>query len=211
MKLRPEWIRRDVATRLYGVDRPLIGLTGGIATGKTTVSHLLAAAGLGVINADLLVKEIYATEEALQFVRGNFPEVISDGGIDFRHLRQKVFSDADAKTKVEAFIYQRLPAAFKRAYDGCRSEVVIYDVPLLFERGMEEFFDVTVLVYAPRKIQRARLMKRDGLLEDMADRILDQQMDIELKRSKSDLVIDNSHTEEELRLEVQQFLRTILL
>jgi dephospho-CoA kinase len=84
-------------------------------------------------------------------------------------------------------------------------------VPLLFERGMEEFFDVTVLVYAPRKIQRARLMKRDGLLEDMADRILDQQMDIELKRSKSDLVIDNSHTEEELRLEVQQFLRTILL
>jgi dephospho-CoA kinase len=74
---------------------------------------------------------------------------------------------------------------------------------------MQGYFDLTVLVYAPRKIQRARLMNRDGHLEEMANNILDQQMDIEEKKLKADFVIDNSQTEAELTEEVNQFLRQI--
>src|SRR5690606_13710936 len=98
----------------------------------------------------------------------------------FPTLRERFFKDPALKKDLEAFIYQRLPKAFHEAYARLGSpSYVVYDVPLLFEKGLDQLVDLRVLVYAPRKIQRARLMKRDGHLEEMAERILDQQMDIE--------------------------------
>lgn len=194
--------------RLYGVTVPVIGLTGGIATGKSTVGKMLETHGFSLINADHLVKDVYAMPETLEFITKRHPDVLEAGKIQFPLLRQKVFSDQKVKLEIEHFIYQRLPLAFAEAYKKLNNPTtIIYDVPLLFEKNLAPFFDVTVLVYAPRNVQKARLISRDGHDELLADKILDQQMDIEEKKEKAEYVIDNSQTEAELAEEINQFLR----
>lgn len=208
MKLKSIHHIKSSEQRLYGVTVPVVGLTGGIATGKSTVSKILESKGFSIIDADRLVKDVYALPETKEFILKRHPEVIQNGQISFPLLREKVFSDQTTKIDIESFIYQRLPAAFNSALKKLKDpKVIIYDVPLLFEKKLAPFFDLTVLVYAPRNIQRARLMTRDGHQETMADNILNQQMDIEEKKEKAKFIIDNSKTEAELAEEVNQFLR----
>ncbi len=210
MKLKAEWNKLPAEKRLHGLNVPVIGLTGGIATGKSTVSKILSDHGLSVINADHLVKDIYARPDTLDFIRNNYPDVMKGTTIDFRLLREKVFTAPVVKEEVEAFIYARMKDAFDKAYMKLgRPSLVVYDVPLLFEKHLEPLVDMKVLVYAPAKIQRARLMERDGHEENMARTIMESQMDIETKKDKSDFVIDNSATLEDLAEEVNQFLRQI--
>ena len=207
MKIKSRIQKLNSKDRLYEIPVPLIGLTGGIATGKSTVGKILEKKGFAVIDADKLVKDIYQLEEAKSLVRILCPEALKSGEILFPILREKFFTDPALKTKIETFIYERLPAAFNRALTKIgQVDVIIYDVPLLFEKRLERFFDLTVLVYAPRDIQRARLMQRDNHNESMAETILKQQMDIEEKKSKSGFIINNSQTEAELAMEVQNFI-----
>ncbi len=211
MKLKNEFIHLVPDRRLYKLNIPVIGLTGGIASGKSTVSQMLADKGLAVVDADRLVKEIYALPETLAFVQKEFPDVIQAGKIQFNLLRQKVFSDTKVKATVENFIYQRLPQTFQNAFEKFdQPQVLIYDVPLLFERDMKGYFDLTVLVYAPQDLQRERLIQRDKQTPEMAESILNQQMNIEEKKLKADFVINNSKSEEELAKEVENFLRQII-
>ena len=211
MKIRSKFNRLNNENRLYKLNVPVIGLTGGIASGKSTVTAILKQKGFPVIDADHLVKEIYALPETLDFIKNNFPDVIKDGGIQFPLLRQKVFSNSDVKSKIEEFIYQRLPIAFKLAFEKLhKPSMVIYDVPLLFEKSLEHLFDLTVLVYAPLSTQRLRLMARDNHTEEIANNILNQQMDMESKRSKAEVIIDNTRTQSELTEEVNNFLRQIM-
>jgi dephospho-CoA kinase len=211
MKIKSKFNRLNKEKRLYGLNVPVIGLTGGIASGKSTVTAILKQKGLPVIDADHLVKEIYTLPETLDFINKNFPDVIKDGAIQFPLLRQKVFSNSDVKSKIEEFIYKRLPLAFKIAFENLHQpSMVVYDVPLLFEKKLEQLFDLTVLVYAPLSIQRQRLMCRDNHTEEIANNILNQQMDIESKKTKAEFVIDNSRTQDKLSEEVNNFLRQIL-
>jgi dephospho-CoA kinase len=212
MKLKPQYIRLSQDQRLYKISTPLIGLTGGIATGKTTVARLLEQAGFAIISADKLVKDVYAQPEALDYLRQNHPEVITAAGIDFPKLREKVFQNPKVKVDIEQFIYQRLPAAFSESQKSLpQDKPIVYDVPLLFEKAMAPLFDLTVVVYAPREVQRQRLMQRDGSSPELADKILDHQMDIELKRGRADFVINNSSDEENLAKEVESFLRQVTI
>lgn len=211
MKLKPKFKRLSADKRLYHLDVPVIGLTGGIATGKSTVAGILKDQGFAIINADHLVKDIYTLPETLEFLNRQHPDVVSAEQINFRALREKVFTSQEVKKEIENFIYQRLPDAFMRAFHKLKSpSLIIYDVPLLFEKKLDHLVDVNVLVYAPRKIQRERLMNRDGILEGLAESILDQQMDIEDKKMKAQFIIDNSQAETELAEEIKQFLRQIL-
>src|SRR5687767_3716933 len=91
--------------RLHGLDRPVLALTGGIGTGKSTVAEYLAQAGFPVISADGLVKKIYAKAESVQFIQNSFPHCIVEGKIHFPTLRKHVFSDPTHKAVVENFIY----------------------------------------------------------------------------------------------------------
>ena len=211
MKIKNKFNRLNNESRLYKLNVPVIGLTGGIASGKSTVTAILKEKDLPVIDADQLVKGIYALPETLDFIKNNFPDVIKDGGIQFPLLRQKVFSNSDVKSKIEEFIYQRLPMAFKLAFENLHQpSVVIYDVPLLFEKNLEHLFDLNVLVYTPLTIQRQRLMARDNHTDEIANNILNQQMDIESKKSKAEFIIDNTRTQAELTEEVNKFLRQIM-
>lgn len=211
MKLKNKYIRLDSNRRLYKLDIPVIGLTGGIASGKSTVGQMLRDKGFAIVDADRLVKEIYAQPETVEFITKEFPEVIKNGGIEFPLLRQKVFSSPEVKEKVENFIYQRLLPKFKSAFAKFNQpQLLIYDIPLLFEKNMEGYFDLTVLVYAPQKVQSERLIKRDAQTEFQASNILGQQMDIEAKKLKADFIIDNSGTITELTEELDKFLRKII-
>lgn len=207
MNLKQSFVKLDPSDRLYGLRVPVIGLTGGIASGKSTVAGMLEKSGLSIINADQLVKEIYQQPETLAHIQIQHPEVMKDGKIQFPLLREKVFLNQEVKKEIESFIYQRLPQAFQSAYEKLSSSsVLVYDVPLLFEKKMDVFFDLNVLVYAPRSVQLQRLMARDKLSEEMANKILNQQQDIEEKRLKADVVIDNSTSQNELQGEVTNFL-----
>ncbi len=210
MKLRAEWKKLTPEVRLHTLGVPIIGLTGGIATGKSTVAELLIKRGLPVINADHLVKGIYAKEDTKDFIRRNYPDVILADEIDFKKLREKVFTDPQVKEEIETHIYARLKNAFSEAYRKLgEPEFVVYDVPLLFEKKLDSVVDMKVLVYAPESIQRKRLMSRDGHEETIARTIMASQLNIEDKKSRADFVIDNSSTLTELAREVDNFLRQI--
>ncbi len=209
--LKPQYIKLEPGFRLYNYDKPVVALTGRIATGKSTVTKLLEARGLKIIDADALVKSIYQKEETKEFIRTVFSVAWVNEEISFPKLRELVFQNPKVKEAVETFIYARLPQAFREAAERITDQnFYFYDVPLLFERHMENKVDLKIVVYAPRSVQLARLIDRDGSKEEIGNKILQAQMDIEEKKEKADFVINNSGTLTELAAEVDQLLLQIL-
>lgn len=209
--LKSQYIRLEPGFRLYNFDKPILGLTGGIATGKSTVTKLLEARGLKIIDADALVKSIYQKDETKEFIKTVFSSAWVNNEINFPKLRELVFKDEKVKEIVETFIYARLPEAFQEASAKITDQdFFIYDVPLLFERNLDTKVDLKVLVYAPRNVQLARLIDRDGSKEEIGNKILEAQMDIEEKKEKADFVISNNGSMTELAAEVDQLLLQIL-
>jgi dephospho-CoA kinase len=198
--LNTKWIKKNQNTRLYHTQVPIVGLTGGIASGKSTAAELFRQQNIPVIDADSLVKSIYRKKETVEFIKNNFPNAIQNGAIDFSLLRELAFSTPTIKKKLEDFIYALLPEEFSRALQELPpSEFIVYDVPLLFEKGLDQFIDATICVYIARDQQLERLMNRDGIDRTLAEKILGQQMDIEDKKNKADLVIDNTGSPIEMR------------
>jgi dephospho-CoA kinase len=209
--IKPELIKLSPEERLYHYKKPLIGLSGGIATGKSSVSKLLEERGIKIIDADQLVKSIYAKAGTKKFILDNYPQAWEKDSINFTKLRELFFSDASIKAAIEAFIYARLPEAFKEAADKISDQqFYFYDVPLLFEKQLESKVDLSVVVYASRQEQLSRLVKRDGTNVLVANQILEQQMNIEDKKKKADMVIINTGTINELAAEVDRFLLQVL-
>src|SRR4051812_34511938 len=103
--------------RLYQIPCPIIGLTGGIGTGKSTVAELFRAENIPVIDADRLVKNIYQETETKEYIQRHFPAAVVNSEIDFKKLREIVFVNPDAKKLVEEFIYARMPLEFKKAFE----------------------------------------------------------------------------------------------
>lgn len=211
MRLKKEYHKLSPDQRLYHFDKPIIGLTGGIATGKSTVSKILKNKGFQIIDADQLVKDIYETKEAHKFIQSSFPGAYTEDEIDFKQLRSLVFGNSKVKSQVENFIYQRLPNAIKEASKKIKDQdFYIYEVPLLFERNLDKSVDVKIVVYAPRRIQLERIISRDGSSKEVSESILDQQMDIEEKKQKADFVINNSGKPSELLKEVELLINDLI-
>ncbi|WP_127718032.1 dephospho-CoA kinase [Halobacteriovorax sp. HLS] len=212
MKLKEIFITLTGEQRLYQVPCPVIGLTGGIATGKSSVTKKLEQLGVNVICADKLVKEVYSYPETIDFVAENFPQTVSkEGSIDFKSLRQKAFENVTNKETLENYIYQKLPQQFMKAFSALKEPtLLVYDVPLLFEKKMSKLFDLTICVYAPKETQIERIMKRDSCSKELAESILLNQIPIDEKKSLTDFTIDNSKGLSHLELEVEALL-TILL
>lgn len=191
--LNPKWIKLEALKRLYQIDIPIIGLTGGIATGKTSFAHLLRAKNIHVIDADGLIKSLYKRNDVLDFITQHVPLAMDGRNVNFKHLREHVFGHEGLKTKLEQFLYTHMPLAFTDEMSKRLDATwIVYDVPLLFERSLNFRVDQSVVVYARPEIQVKRLMQRDSIDEDFAKRIISQQMDIDVKKDKADYVIDNS-------------------
>lgn len=209
LKLNSKYCKLTPEQRLYNLDRPVIGLTGGIATGKSTASSILASHGACIIDADALVKKIYKKNETKIMVSQIVPEAICDDQIDFKKLREAFFNDGKVKSKIETFIYSRLPNQFLETVNTLPSNaLIIYDVPLLFEKGLDKLVDLTVVVYAPKEIQVQRLIKRDRVDEKLAKKIISNQMDIDEKRGLADFVIKNISDINDLNVNIEKFLKT---
>lgn len=191
--LKSSWVRLDKIERLYQIDIPIIGLTGGIATGKSSFAHYLREKGVHVIDADLLIKKIYQKQDVIDFVKKNVPGAFEDGRINFRHLREHVFGHMELKQNLEQFLYAHMPQAFQdEANLQPQATWLVYDVPLLFERSLNFRVDQSVVVYTTPEVQLERLMKRDHINEEFAQRIIATQMPIEEKKKRADYVLDNS-------------------
>lgn len=193
-KLKDQFVRLTKKERLYQLEIPIVGLTGGIATGKSTVSSFFKQEGFNIINADTLVHNIYKKKESIDFIEKHFPSAIKHGSIDFKYLRKIFFEDKKNQELIENYIYKNLEEAFR---DESRKmkDLIIYDVPLLFERGLKDKVDVVICVYCPKDIQIKRLKDRDQIEETLAKKIIESQLDIEKKKQLSDFIINNEQSQ----------------
>ncbi|MCR9203608.1 MAG: dephospho-CoA kinase [Halobacteriovoraceae bacterium] len=192
--------------RLHQCPFPLIGLTGGIGTGKSTVSSILSKKGIPVICADDLIHQIYKEESVLNFINQNVPESLRDGEIHFPTLRKAFFKKAEIKESLEKLLYSFLSAYFSKSLPQT-AEFVVYDVPLLFEKQMANKFDYVVSVLCTEETQRKRVLKRDPETDTKTlENILKSQLPLQYKRERSTFVIENDGTVDELQQKVKELL-----
>lgn len=180
------------------------GLTGGIATGKSTVAALFASFGAAVIDADRIARKVVVRgSPAWEKIVEHFGAGVlrPDGELDRERLGGIIFSDKDQKDVLNRIVhpevFKEMDRRIRELREESRAEVVICDVPLLIETGMHRGFDEVVLVYVPEPLQIRRLMNRDGIPRDEAVQKVRAQMPIEEKRAYATIVIDNSASREE--------------
>jgi dephospho-CoA kinase len=188
----------------------LIGLTGNIASGKSTVAREFAERGATVIDADVLARQAVRAGTAAygEIVRRWGEGVVSpDGVIDRAALRRIVFEDPAQLEELNGFVHPEIVRLRNALLDEARARgdrIVVYDVPLLFERHLVDEFDAIVLVDAPRPTRLERLVRDRGLRETEAMDMIAAQMPAELKRARADYVIDNTGTLDELTERVDE-------
>ena len=188
----------------------LIGLTGNIASGKSTVARLLSERGATIIDADVLARRVVERGTAAyeEIIRRWGREVVGpDGELDRAALRHLVFTDQSQLEELNAIIHPEVNRLRTRLLDDARARgdrIVIGESPLLFERGLVDEVDRIVLVDAPRPLRLERLVRDRGLAETEAMNMIAAQMPAELKRARADYIIDNTGTVNELEERVSE-------
>jgi dephospho-CoA kinase len=193
----------------------LIGLTGGIASGKSTVARILERLGAAVINADVLAREVVepGTQAWKEIVQAFGNEVLQpDQTLDRQKLRVLIFNQPEARKKLESIIHPRVRALAEeriREHGAAGYAVVVYEVPLLFEGKLHEWLRPVILVACNLDTQRQRLQQRDRLGAAEAQKHIDAQMSLEEKRRLADYVIENNGSLDDLERQVQRILEKI--
>lgn len=192
-----------------------IGLTGNIASGKSTVAQVWRRLGAHVVEADVLAREAVAPgSQGLDRVVEVFgPQVVGpEGELDRDRVREIVFADPDARRRLEAIVHPvvaELRAERERELAEQGARTVVHDIPLLFEVGMQDEFDLLVVVDAPASVREKRIVETRGLSPEQARRMIEAQMPAEAKRAEADIVIDNSGTLAELEASAEVAWRRI--
>ncbi len=187
----------------------VVGLTGGIGCGKSAVARMMEALGARVIDADVLAREAVAPgSPGLARVVARFgPEVLgADGALDRPRLGALVFADREARRDLEAIVHpevQRLALERMAAAMADGAALVVYDVPLLYENGLERSIPEVIVVSAPPELQRARIAARDGLPPEQIEARIAAQLPLEEKLRRADHVIDNGGSLEATRRQVE--------
>ena len=196
----------------------LVGLTGGIATGKSTVSAMFAHLGAKIVDADLLAREVVMPgQPAFARILEEFgPEVVQpDGHLDRKRLGAIVFADPARRKALEAITHPAIRTRQQRILSVYEEEsfegLVVWDVALLFETGGAQQMDKIVVVAADEATELARLIARDGLGEEDARRRIASQMPVAEKAARADYVIDNSGTRPETERRVRLVYQALLL
>ncbi|TFK46705.1 CoaE-domain-containing protein [Heliocybe sulcata] len=193
----------------------VVGLTGGIATGKSTVSALLKSHNIPLIDADVLAREVVlpGTSAHKQIVEYFGPDVLQeDGTLDRPKLGSIVFNDEVKRRKLNSIVHPAVRWAMFWAVVQCwikGQKLCVVDVPLLIESGIHKWVGKVVVVYCSAEIQLQRLMKRDNSSREAAMSRLNAQLPITEKLDYADQVIDNSGTVQELEEQVVSFIKRL--
>lgn len=193
----------------------LVGLTGNIASGKSTVAQLFGQWGATLIDADVLARQaVDVGTPAYHAIIERWGEGVTapDGPIDRRELRQRVFSDSEQLEALNAIVHPEVQRLRDELVDDARrrgDRIVVCDIPLLFERRLADQFDRIVLVDAPRPVRMDRLVRDRGLETAEAMKMIASQMPAELKRARADYLIDNTGTPQELEARAREVWRAL--
>jgi dephospho-CoA kinase len=186
----------------------LIGLTGGVGSGKSTVAALLREFGASVVDADEGSRAVVepGTPGFEAVIKTFGPDYVKDGRLDREKLGTLVFNDSAAREKLNRITHPLIREwmAAQTAEALQNGSTVIQDVPLLYENGLDGMFDSVIVVYAPVDVQVQRLVQGRGSTEERALAVIAAQMSIEDKRRRATYVIDNSRTEQETRAQVKR-------
>ena len=194
-----------------------VGLTGGIGSGKSTVSEAFARLGAKVLDADEVAREVVLPgKPAWTKLRHTFGSEFfhPDGRLNRSKLRRLVFADPEQRSRLNAIVHpevmREIDFRFEQLTSSAEHAVVLVDVPLLIEVGVAHRFDKVVVVYANESVQVMRLMQRDGLSREEARQALSVQIDLREKAKKADFVIDNSGTPGETQAQVEKVWQELL-
>jgi len=193
----------------------VFGLTGGIASGKTTVARRFESLGIPVVYADELARDVVARgTDGLSAIVTAFGEGVLDasGDLDRKKLGAIVFADAEKRSRLNAIVHPRVGAAGLARFSELFASghpLVCYEVPLLVESGLTEMFRPIVVVAAPAAVQIARTMSRDGLTEEEARQRVASQLPLADKIAVADYVIENTGSEEALARRVEEVAAAI--
>jgi dephospho-CoA kinase len=173
-----------------------VGLTGSIGMGKSATAKLLREAGVPVFDSDATVHKLYAPGgAAVEPVGKAFPGVVVDGAIDRSRLSEALRANPDGFARLEKIVHPLVSAArevFVAIQAEAGHDIVVFDVPLLFETGGDKHVDTIIVVHAPDDVRRARVLQRPGMTAAKLDAIIARQMDDSSKLARADHVIETS-------------------
>ncbi|NGQ94826.1 dephospho-CoA kinase [Brevibacillus sp. SYP-B805] len=193
----------------------ILGLTGGIATGKSTVTAMLRERGIPVIDADAIAREVVEPgKPAYEAIVRHFGRdiLLPDGQLNRKKLGEIVFSDEAERQALNAIVHpevRRMMREQAELAERSGAPIVFMDIPLLFESRLQHMVEKTVVVYVPAATQLERLQERDELDEEQAMKRIRAQLPIEQKKAWADFLIDNQGTREETAKQVDQLLAKI--
>ena len=191
----------------------VLGLTGSIGMGKTTTACMFAEEGARVHDADAAVHRLYAKGgTAVAAIAKAFPGAVKDGAVDRPALAAQIAREPEALNRLEAIVHPLVAAARDVFLDEARqsgAEVVVLDVPLLFETGGHEPLDAVVVVSAPHDAQRQRVLARPGMTAEKLDALIVRQVPDADKRARADFVIETGQGLDHARAQVRQILATV--
>ncbi|ANX13168.1 dephospho-CoA kinase [Fictibacillus arsenicus] len=193
----------------------IIGLTGGIATGKSTASLILNEQGIPVIDADIIAREVVMPgKEAYEKIVAFFGDdvLLSDKTLNRAKLGEIIFNNSEKRLKLNEIVHPAVRSEMKKQAELHLSDgnpLVIMDIPLLFESKLTHMVDETWLIYTHPDIQLKRLMERDGYTEEQAVSRIKSQMPIDEKKELADVVIENNGTKEDLKQKLLRLLQEV--
>ena len=194
----------------------LLGVTGGIASGKTTVANLFADLGAAIIDFDIIAREVVEPGkpcfgEIVEFFGQKIVDI--DGHLDRKMLSGIVFEDEQKRKRLEGILHPRIFDTFiTRTNEITKKDpdaIIQAVIPLLFEAGLQHLVHKTLVVYVPREIQIERLIKRDKITRDQAAKILKAQLPIDEKAGMADFVINNENSLDETRRQVEELWKRL--
>lgn len=195
----------------------LVGLTGSIATGKSTVSEMFRRKGAEIIDADQIAREVVepGTEGLERIAREFGPGILDDEGkLNRERLGARIFQNPAEREKLNRLLHPLIVDCMRAKTEKIKKEkdpdLLIWDVPLLIEGNLTQWVEAVILVYTPKEIQLERLMKRNALSKEEAEKRILAQMDIEEKKKYADYMIDNRGTLSETERQVDQLWKQLI-
>lgn len=193
--------------------RLIVGLTGGIGSGKTAATDLFAELGIDIVDADIVARQVVTPgAPALELIKAEFGDeyIDAEGQLNRAKLRALVFSDESAKQKLNAIMQPAIRTELLDQLNQAKSQYVILSAPLLLENGLESYCQRVLVVDVPEALQVQRATNRDSVNEEQIKSIISSQIDRPTRLTKADDVIDNSGSLSELKIQVNQLHKKYL-